>query len=69
MIFSQAPRKATPRPPNVREMCVYSPPGSVPSGVERNTEYPTEVARIGKSRAAWARITLGPVGPRIRSSP
>jgi hypothetical protein len=42
-------------------MWVYSPPGSVPRGVDRNTEYPTDVARIGISSTAWARITLGPV--------
>jgi hypothetical protein len=42
-------------------MCVYSPPGALPRGVERNTEYATEVARITGASTRYPRITLGPV--------
>jgi hypothetical protein len=37
MILSQATTKASPGLPKVRAMCVYSPPGESPSGVERKT--------------------------------
>ena len=53
MILSHAPTKATPRPPKVREMWVYSPPGSVPSGVDRKTEY---ADRGGQDRQQQERL-------------
>src|ERR1051325_1227440 len=63
MIFSHAPTKASPCPRNVRDRCVYSPPGNCPSGVERNTEYATDVASTIGASTTYARITLGPVNP------
>src|SRR5262245_58203779 len=42
-------------------MCVYSPPGNRPNGVERYTEYATDVARTMGARTRYPKITLGPV--------
>src|ERR687886_710965 len=58
MILSHAPMKATRWPPSVREMCVYSPPGSRPSGA-RHLENPradqyAEQRGVGFERAEVA---------------